>query len=76
LAVALSSGRPGGLLRLLSSFLLGLILGLLFLRLLLLLGLLVVLLVTVVRVAMRRRPKEVRADRGDGKGGDEPVAVR
>jgi len=58
-----------------------LILGLFLLGLLLLLGLsllvvlLVVLLVAVVGIARRRGPKEVRADRGDDKSRDEPVAV-
>jgi hypothetical protein len=37
--------------------------------------LLVVLLVAVVGIARRRGPKEVRADRGDDKSRDEPVAA-
>lgn len=89
LRIAFGAGRRlDSLLRLVLGLLLGLLLRLLillllFLRLLFLLGLglgllvvlLVVLVVAVVRIAVGRGPKEVGADRGDGKSRDEPVTI-
>lgn len=85
LRIAFGAGRRlDSLLRLVLGLLLRLlILLLLILRLLLLLGLglgllvvlLMVLVVAVVRIAVGRGPKEVGADRGDGKSRDEPVTI-